>query len=114
MLPLKPPKMHPQVSRIPKWQPKGVSPDTHTAINTEWGRYSSSFLPRVQEDLELDAETGNLKGERSGQVVPKILLVSLSSCIRLSLLWCSTRSQLLRGGMWMITNLQLMAPACAQ
>ena len=52
-----------QVARIPKWQPKGISLDTHTAINTEWGRYSSNFLPRVQEDLDLDAATGNLKGE---------------------------------------------------
>jgi hexokinase len=54
--------MYIQVSRIAKWQPNGVSPDTHTAINTEWGRYSSNVLPRVQEDLDLDAETGNLKG----------------------------------------------------
>lgn len=51
------------MSRIPKWQPKGIPLDTHTAINTEWGRYSSNFLPRVQEDLDLDAATGNLKGE---------------------------------------------------
>jgi hypothetical protein len=51
-----------QVSHIPKWQPKGVALDTHTAINTEWGRYSSTVLPRVQEDLDLDAETGSLQG----------------------------------------------------
>jgi hypothetical protein len=54
--------MCPQVSRIPKWQQKGVAAEAHTAINTEWGRYSSTVLPRVQEDLDLDADTGNLKG----------------------------------------------------
>lgn len=52
-----------QVSRIPKWQPKGIAHETHTAINTEWGRYCSNVLPRVQEDLDLDADTGNLKGQ---------------------------------------------------
>jgi hexokinase len=54
-----------QVSRIPKWQQKGVVAEAHTAINTEWGRYSSTLLPRVQEDLDLDAETGNLKGKNT-------------------------------------------------
>lgn len=53
------------MSRVPKWQPKGVALETHTAINTEWGRYSSEVLPRVQEDFELDAETGNLQGTDS-------------------------------------------------
>lgn len=53
-----------QVSRIPKWQPKGIALDTHTAINTEWGCYSSNMLPRVQEDLDLDAATGSLKGKK--------------------------------------------------
>jgi hypothetical protein len=63
--------MRMQLSRIAKWQPKGVAPATHTAINTEWGRYSSNVLPRVQEDLDLDAETGNLKGELLGQHITK-------------------------------------------
>lgn len=53
-----------QVSRVPKWQPKGISPDTRTAINTEWGCYGSSFLPRVKEDLELDAASGPQQGAR--------------------------------------------------
>jgi hypothetical protein len=52
-----------QVSRIHKWQPKGVSLDTHTAINTEWGCYGSSLLPRVKEDLELDAASGPQQGK---------------------------------------------------
>lgn len=51
-----------QVSRIHKWQPKGISLDTHTAINTEWGCYGSSLLPRVKEDLELDAASGPQQG----------------------------------------------------
>jgi hexokinase len=51
-----------QVSRIPKWQPKGITPDTRTAINTEWGCYGSSLLPRVKEDLELDAASGPQQG----------------------------------------------------
>jgi hypothetical protein len=51
-----------QVSRIPKWQPKGIPSDTRTAINTEWGCYGSNLLPRVKEDLELDAASGPQKG----------------------------------------------------
>lgn len=50
------------VSRIPKWQPKGITPDTRTAINTEWGCYGSNLLPRVKEDLELDAASGPQQG----------------------------------------------------
>jgi len=51
-----------KVSRIPKWQPKGVLLDTRTAINTEWGCYCSNLLPRVKEDLELDAASGAQQG----------------------------------------------------
>jgi hypothetical protein len=51
-----------QVSRIPKWQPKGITPDARTAINTEWGCYGSNLLPRVKEDLELDAASGPQQG----------------------------------------------------
>jgi hypothetical protein len=47
---------------MPKWHPKGVSPDTRTAINTEWGCYCSSLLPRCKEDLELDAASGPQQG----------------------------------------------------
>jgi hypothetical protein len=50
------------VSRMPKWQPKGISLDTRTAINTEWGCYGSALLPRVKEDLELDADSGPQQG----------------------------------------------------
>lgn len=52
-----------QVSDIAKWRPKGVTGDTLTAINTEWGCYGSDLLPRVAEDLELDAASGAQKGE---------------------------------------------------
>eukprot|EP00775_Hariotina_reticulata_P009697 gene9697-9856_t len=52
-----------RVSAMPKWRPKGVSPDTRTAINTEWGCYCSSLLPRCKEDLELDAASGPQQGE---------------------------------------------------
>lgn len=51
-----------QVSRVHKWQPKGLAPETRTAINTEWGCYGSNFLPRVKEDLELDAASGPQQG----------------------------------------------------
>lgn len=45
------PKMRPQVSKLSKWRPAGAKPDTLTAINTEWGCYSSDLLPRwVAED----------------------------------------------------------------
>lgn len=59
--------VHAQVSRIPKWQPKnaGITPDTRTAINTEWGCYGSNFLPRVKEDFELDAASGPQQGALS-------------------------------------------------
>jgi hypothetical protein len=53
-----------QVSKMPKWKVKGVDPDTRTAINTEWGCYGSELLPRVKEDLELDAASGPQQGER--------------------------------------------------
>jgi hypothetical protein len=52
-----------QVSKMPKWKVKGVDPDTRTAINTEWGCYGSELLPRVKEDLELDAASGPQQGE---------------------------------------------------
>ena len=34
-----------KVSRIPKWQPAGVSPGTETVINIEWGAFYSPHLP---------------------------------------------------------------------
>jgi hypothetical protein len=52
-----------QVSKMPKWKVKGVDPETRTAINTEWGCYGSELLPRVKEDLELDAASGPQQGE---------------------------------------------------
>eukprot|EP00879_Flechtneria_rotunda_P019548 GHRR01020535.1.p1 GENE.GHRR01020535.1~~GHRR01020535.1.p1 ORF type:complete len:376 (+),score=140.95 GHRR01020535.1:786-1913(+) len=51
-----------KVSHLSKWQPKGVSPETRTAINTEWGAYGSNLLPRCKEDLELDAASGPQQG----------------------------------------------------
>lgn len=48
---------------MPKWKVKGVEHDTRTAINTEWGCYGSVLLPRVKEDLELDAASGPQQGE---------------------------------------------------
>lgn len=53
-----------QVSKMNKWKANGVDPDTRTAINTEWGCYGSMLLPRVKEDLELDAASGPQQGER--------------------------------------------------
>jgi hexokinase len=53
-----------KVSDIAKWRPKGVAGDALTAINTEWGCYGSDLLPRVAEDMELDAASGAQKGER--------------------------------------------------
>lgn len=52
-----------KVGKLSKWRPAGAKPDTLTAINTEWGCYSSDLLPRVQEDLELDAASGAIKGK---------------------------------------------------
>ncbi len=40
-----------------------MDPNTLTVINTEWGCYSSNLLPRVEEDLELDAASGPQAGE---------------------------------------------------
>lgn len=51
-----------QVSKLSKWRPKGVSGETRTAINTEWGCYGSNLLPRVKEDFELDAASGSQQG----------------------------------------------------
>lgn len=51
-----------KVSKLSKWKPAGASPDALTAINTEWGCYSSDLLPRVQEDIELDADS-SIKGK---------------------------------------------------
>lgn len=62
-----------KVSRIPKWQPKGVLPETRTAINTEWGCYCSNLLPRVKEDLELDAASGAQQGMWRGAVALLLL-----------------------------------------
>ncbi|KAI8475386.1 MAG: hexokinase [Monoraphidium minutum] len=52
-----------KVSKMSKWRPAGASPETVTAINTEWGCYSSDLLPRVQEDKDLDEVSGAIKGK---------------------------------------------------
>lgn len=63
----------PQVSKLSKWSPAGARPDTLTAINTEWGCYGSSLLPRTPEDLELDAASGSVKGGSPGCVCGCVL-----------------------------------------
>lgn len=50
------------IRAIPKWKlkaPGDVSHDTLTCVNTEWGLYTSSMLPRCLEDLDLDRESIN-------------------------------------------------------
>jgi hypothetical protein len=64
-----------QVSKMPKWKVKGVDPETRTAINTEWGCYGSELLPRVKEDLELDAASGPQQGE------PQLVRCSVPECL---------------------------------
>jgi len=50
------------VSSLSKWKPAGAKPGAVTAINTEWGCYGSDLLPRVQEDVDLDHDSGAVKG----------------------------------------------------
>jgi hexokinase len=47
---------------MPKWQPAGVSPDTRTMINAEWGSFNSPLLPRLEEDRRVD-EASSCPGE---------------------------------------------------
>lgn len=48
-----------KVSKFGKWQPDHIPKDTLTAVNTEWGAYSSPLLPRAQEDMDLDNASVN-------------------------------------------------------
>lgn len=52
-----------KVSSLSKWKPAGAKPGAVTAINTEWGCYGSDLLPRVQEDVDLDHDSGAVKGK---------------------------------------------------
>ncbi|GBF92337.1 hexokinase [Raphidocelis subcapitata] len=80
------------VAGLSKWRPSGASPDAVTAINTEWGCYSSELLPRVQEDRELDAESGNAKGQ---MLIEKLMSgLWMGDCARRILLTFARRTQL--------------------
>jgi hypothetical protein len=48
-----------------KWKPAGADPDTLTAVNTEWGGYSSSHLPRRGGILGFEGRGCGVSGGRS-------------------------------------------------
>ncbi|KAF6256737.1 hexokinase [Scenedesmus sp. NREL 46B-D3] len=80
------------VSKMPKWRAKGVDPETRTAINTEWGCYGSELLPRVKEDLELDAASGPQQGK---MLVEKLMSgLYMGDCARRLLLSFAQRASL--------------------
>ena len=82
-----------RVGDIGKWAPPGVPGDALTAVNTEWGCFGSRLLPRVQEDLDLDAASGPQKGQ---MLVEKLMSgLYLGECARRVLLTLA-----LRGGLF--------------
>ncbi|KAF8070974.1 HXK1 [Scenedesmus sp. PABB004] len=84
-----------KVSKMPKWRPKGVPGETRTAINTEWGCYGSALLPRVKEDLELDAASGPQQGR---MLVEKLMSgLYMGDCARRLLLSFAQRADLFGG-----------------
>lgn len=84
-----------KVSKIAKWHPKGISGDTRTAINTEWGCYGSDLLPRVKEDLELDAASGAQQGR---MLIEKLMSgLYMGDAARRLLLSFAQRAQLFGG-----------------
>ncbi|WIA11704.1 hypothetical protein OEZ85_011800 [Tetradesmus obliquus] len=81
-----------KVSKMPKWKVKGVEHDTRTAINTEWGCYGSVLLPRVKEDLELDAASGPQQGK---MLIEKLMSgLYMGDCARRLLLSFAQRASL--------------------
>lgn len=56
------------VGKLTKWRPDPppAAEGAATAVNTEWGCYSSELLPRTKEDRELDAASGTVKGAGPG------------------------------------------------
>ncbi len=48
--------------RLTKWRDVPADargPGGQTAVNVEWGAFSSEDLPRCQEDLDMDAASAN-------------------------------------------------------
>eukprot|EP00878_Enallax_costatus_P020038 GHUV01021167.1.p1 GENE.GHUV01021167.1~~GHUV01021167.1.p1 ORF type:complete len:457 (+),score=164.86 GHUV01021167.1:206-1576(+) len=81
-----------KVAHLRKWKAKGVDPETRTAINTEWGCYGSNLLPRVKEDLELDAASGPQQGR---MLIEKLMSgLYMGDCARRVLLSFAQRTQL--------------------
>ncbi|GAX74157.1 hypothetical protein CEUSTIGMA_g1606.t1 [Chlamydomonas eustigma] len=73
-----------KIGSVKKWSAgPDVDPNAHTIINTEWGAFDSSSLPRCEEDWEVDAATIHkgkylfeklLSGMYIGDVARRILL----------------------------------------
>lgn len=81
-----------KVSHLSKWKVKGIDADTRTAINTEWGCYGSSLLPRCKEDLELDAASGPQQGR---MLIEKLMSgLYMGECARRLLLSFAQRAAL--------------------
>lgn len=57
-----------KVGRVCKWRGHGLPADAETVINMEWGAFESEALPRLAEDLALDAASTS-KGDWAHKVV---------------------------------------------
>eukprot|EP00210_Caulerpa_lentillifera_P005174 g4946.t1 len=88
------------IENIPKWVP-GLDINTPTAVDIDWGNFSSVLLPRVQEDFILDRESPNPNHQLFEKMVCGDYLGELTRLLILSLI--NDGTIFTRGG---VTNLE--------
>lgn len=72
------------VENIKKWVP-GLPKDLQTAVNIEWGGFSSEILPRVEEDFVLDRDSQHPSQQLFEKMICGDYLGELTRLLTLSL-----------------------------